>query len=498
MLEQNALEKDVPRQRNIGKELIASARQAVVQHDELIAVLIFVIHVYVDWYLGLAFSAQFITMGLLLVFFLIRSPERPWVRPQNLWLWIVFLLLALFPMVRGYTLRDGVYFYVNSLFNALLVFWLALLVAQDIASVRRLFKMLAIVATLLAIHTIIEARTGILLFRTARFDTTVNGPLSFPLGKTGIIRAESFMLNPDANGGFFAFMLLLPLGLFLDSSSWREKVLYLVEILLMALALLFTYTTGAWLALGAGVVAFAIFAGTIRYRVQIAAIFLVSLLAIIAIFPTQIYRLVQHATATNEWTLRFGVWQTALRVISAFPLTGIGLGRSVYFIRAQPYRVRAQNVPVYHPHNSFLEMTALGGIPLGLMFLALLMLACWYALRNWRQMDKSAHSLLGGGLAAVVSLTFFSLSNAGWTLTPLLAGGWLILGAIASPLLLQNRWGSKGAVWQEETVPIAAITAQGQNESAASRAVWQEETVPTTVVTAERKFQGRNENSAQR
>src|SRR5579885_3609064 len=122
MLEQNALEKDVPRQRNIGKELIASARQAVVQHDELIAVLIFVIHVYVDWYLGLAFSAQFITMGLLLVFFLIRSPERPWVRPQNLWLWIVFLLLALFPMVRGYTLRDGVYFYVNSLFNALLVF----------------------------------------------------------------------------------------------------------------------------------------------------------------------------------------------------------------------------------------------------------------------------------------------------------------------------------------------------------------------------------------
>ncbi|HEU5226271.1 MAG TPA: O-antigen ligase family protein [Ktedonobacteraceae bacterium] len=449
MIEQKILEKDAAHQKNVWKERIVLASQFVLQHDELVAVLIFAIHLYVDWYLGLAFSAQLITLALLLIFFLCRSEHRPWVKPHALWLWAVFLLLAIFPATRGLNLRDSIYYYVNSLFNAVLVFWLGLLVAQDPASVRRLFKMLAFFAALLAVHTIIEARTGIVLFKTIRYDNSLNDLLHFALGTTGIYRAEAFLLNPDSNGAFFAFMLLLPLGLFVDSSSWRAKMLYLVEILLMALALLFTYSTGAWLSLAAGVIAFIVFVGSMRTGVRIASFLGIVLLIIVVAFPAQIYLLAQHAAAADEWSLRLGVWQTAIRVILAFPLTGIGLGRYIYILRSQPYRVPTQIIPVYHPHNSYLEMAALGGIPLGLLFIALLGLALWQAWRNWWQIDRAARALLGGGLASVLALSFYSLNNAGWTLTPLLAGGWLILGAIASPLLVRK--------------PEAALTAEKQN-----------------------------------
>ncbi len=462
MIKENVLEEYASQPKKGWKTRINTVLQAVLQHDELIAVLVFAIHVYVDWYLGLAFSAQLITLALLLIFFLSRSAQRPWVKPRALWLWIVFLVLAIFPATRGLDLRDSIYYYFNSLFNALLVFWLGLLIAQDAASLRRFFKMLAIFAALLAIHTIIEARTGIVLFKTTRYDSSINALLHFELGTTGIYRAEAFMLNPDSNGAFFAFMLMLPLGLFVDSASWRAKALYVVEILLMVLALLFTYSTGAWLSLAAGMIVFTLVVGSMRSRLQIMLFVLIALLITVIAFPTQIYHLIQHSLASDEWTLRLGVWQTGIRVILAFPFTGIGLGRYIYIIRAQPYRVPAQFIPVYHPHNSFLEVAALGGIPLGLIFIALLGLALWQAFRNWQRADSTTRALLGGGLASVIALSVYSLNNAGWTLTPLLAGGWLILGAIASPLLMPKQPTTVITEKQAENVVVATGEERGQ------------------------------------
>ncbi len=424
--------------RSAWSKRISSAMHFILRHDELAATLIIAVHLYVDWYLGLAFSAQLLTLGLLFLLFLRRSSLRPWVKPRALWLWILFLVLAIIPATYNSNLRDSIYYYFNVIFNPLLLFWLGLAVAQDAASVRRLLKILAFFAALLAIHTIIEARTGILLFKTTRYDASIQDLLHFELGNTGIFRAEAFLLNPDSNGGFFAMMLLLPLGLFIDSSSLREKALYLVEILLMVLALLFTFSTGAWIAASVGMLFFIVFAGRMRYRIQISLFLLFAALVIFVGFPSQLHNLLQHASAPDEWSLRVGVWQTGLRVIQAYPLTGIGLGRYNYIQFAQPYRVPAQFVPVYHPHNSYLEEAALGGIPLDLLFIALLTLAFWLAVRNWLRADAATRSLLAGGLASVITLSFYSLSNAGWTLTPLTAIGWLLMGVLASPLLAIN------------------------------------------------------------
>ena len=320
-------------------------------------------------------------------------------------------------------------------FITLPMFWLGLVVAQDIGSVRRLLNMLSIFAALLAIVTIIQARTGVLLFKSTRYDASIASMAHFELGNTDIYRSESFLLNPDLNGAWFALMLLLPLGLFIEQRFMREKALYLIEMFLILLALLFTYSAGASIAAAAGVVTFIICAGSAGYRIQIALFVLAVGATILLAFPAQVHNLLQHASATGEWSLRLGVWQTSIRVIGAFPLQGIGLGRYIYILRAEPFRVMAQFIPVYHPHNSFLELAALGGIPLALIFIALLCLSLWLAVRNWIRLDKSARSLVGGGLAAIVALSVYSLANAGWTLTPLTAVGWLILGAIASPLL---------------------------------------------------------------
>src|SRR5262249_7644581 len=69
-----------------------------------------------------------------------------------------------------------------------------------------------------------------------------------------------------------------------------------------------------------------------------------------------------HATRLNERTLRFGIWLSALRVIVAYPLFGVGLGANAYRTRAESYRVPPQATPEAHPHTAFLELATMDGI----------------------------------------------------------------------------------------------------------------------------------------
>jgi O-antigen ligase len=407
---------------------------------ELAVTMIVAIHIYVDWYLGLALVAPAIVVGLLLLLFVTRSPQNPWTTPRVLWLWGLFLLLTLYPAIQGAQQRyDLAFYWPNIVFAPLVMFWLGMLIAKNRMHVRTLFQLLAVLGTLLAIHTVIQTVTGTVVFSTSQGDANLAQVFYYQLGSSGVSRSGSFFQNPDWNGTFFATMLILPLGLLTEARSVLQKFLYLSEMVLMSIALLFTYSIGAWTGALAGIFTFVLLAGRgyIRILVPIVVGFIGTVLLII--FPTEINLQIEHLSNPAELALRTGAWQTALNVIRAFPLTGIGMGFSNYLQRAEPYRVLAQYVSLAHPHNSYLELGAMAGLPVLVAFLALLFFALWNALRNWKRVDARTRCLLGGGMAAIIALSINSLSINGWTLPPLASLGWLILGAVASPLLMRNR-----------------------------------------------------------
>ena len=413
----------------------------VLRQDELAATIVVALHLYLDWYLGLEAVSQVMALVLLLIFFLAQSPRFPWVVPRALWLWVVFLILTISPAIHGViTPRDALYYYPNIIFGALIMFWLGAVVARSIASVRRLFQFLSTFGTLIAIHTIIQATTGILLLGSSRFDSFLATALNLNLPNDIYVhRAGSFLVDPNWNGTFFAMMLFIPLGLFIEASLPLKKILYLLEMLIMVVALLFTYSAGAWVATSAGLLAFIVFAGRAHYRFQIPLLMVVAIVVVIVWFPSQLALLLEHATGVNEVTSRTAAWETGLNVIRAFPLTGVGLGLTAYLQRAEPYRVAAQVQPLAHPHNSYLELGAMAGLPVLIVFVALLSFALWLALRNWALADARTRSLLSSGIAAIIALSINSLTINGWTLSPLAAIGWLILGVISSSLLMKSR-----------------------------------------------------------
>ncbi len=413
----------------------------VLRQDQVAAVVVIAVHLYIDWYVGLSLVAYAIALALLLIFFLARSPRFPWVEPRVLWLWGLFLTLAIYPAIRGaLTPRDTLQYYPNIIFGAFIMFWLGTTIARDTASVRRFFQALSIFATLIAVHTIIQAELGITLLDSSHFDAYLTTVTNYQLVTgTAIYRLGSFFVDPNWNGTFLAMMLLIPLGLFVESPFFLAKVLYLAEVLIILPALLFTYSAGAWIGAFGGIVAFIILGGRARDRIQFSLFLGLAIALIITLFPAQLALLLQHATGRDEVTLRTGAWQTALRVISAYPLTGVGLGRLAYQVRAEPFRVPAQFVPVDHPHNAYLEYGAMGGLPVLFVFLALLLFALSQALRHWKQADPRGRSLLGAGIAAIIALSVNSWSIDGWTLPPLVAISWLLLGVVSSPLLAKGR-----------------------------------------------------------
>ncbi len=412
--------------------LLVLARQ-----HELLAALILFLHLYVDWYLGFSVVAQSITVTLLVIFFVLRSPRSPWAKPRVLWLWILLLLLAISPTIRGTTsIHEALYYFPDVLGGSLLMIWLGTLLARDVASVARAFTYIAAVGTVLALIGIIQYKTGILLFKSARFDASINAADNYVLlqGST-IFRIGLFFVNPDWSGAFFALMLFIPFGLFVYTSSIPLKILYLIQIILLLPALLFTYSNGAWIGVFVGLLVFTALVGRNFYRVLILSVGGIVVVLALTLFSSQILLQIQHASGQQELSLRLGAWETGIKVIQAFPWSGIGLGLTRYLQGAEPYRVPAQYISLAHPHNSYIELGAMGGIPLLIVFVALLSSALWQAWRIHFFCDRPERALFAGGIAAIVTISVNSFSINEWTLPPLAVFGWLILGILSSPLL---------------------------------------------------------------
>jgi putative inorganic carbon (HCO3(-)) transporter len=302
--------------------------------------------------------------------------------------------------------------------------------------------------------------TGTVLFGSTRFDQFIatTGDFALVPGST-VHRVGSFFVDPNWNGTFFITILPLSLGLFVTSSSFLKKALYLAEALLMLPALLFTYSNGAWISIFAGIIVFVVFVGQTRYRVLLLLLIVIIAMVVIMYFPSDLNLQLQHATRPDALSSRIGAWQTGIQVISAFPLTGVGLGLQAYLERAEPYRVPAQYIPLAHPHNSYLELGAMAGLPVLIVFMALLFSALRPALRNWTLAETRVRSLLGAGIAAILTLSINSWSINAWTLPPLAATGWLILGAISSPLLAKGQSREierKELVTQQQHIPDEA------------------------------------------
>jgi O-antigen ligase len=420
---------------------LAVALIILLRFDVFTATLIVAICLMQDWYGLVPLPVRFpvlslaVAFALLVVLFFDQSPERPWVPVPGLWIWVIFVLACAPHILQSVNLLDGVKYFAQVPLTSAALWILGVQLIRTPAQLRQLLAGLAAFGALIAVHSIIFSLTGDMLLATPDAIAHLASTQNFKITNTVFFRAGSFIGSPDWNGVLMAMLAFLPLGLLVEARSALAKSLYLVEFILMVLALLFTYSTAAWLALAVGLVAFLYLARNRAALIVVGALFIGIPALILVIFPGQAGALLGHVTAQGQLSLRLGAWQTGLRVMLAYPLTGIGLGGDTYILRAEPYRSPLQTIALGHPHDAYLEIGAAAGVPVLLFFLALLALAFRRMLKTASAADRAYTPLLAAGIACLVTLTFNSIAINGWTLSPLAAIGWLLAGALASPAL---------------------------------------------------------------
>lgn len=457
---------------------------ALLRLDELVAASIVAIGIIIDSYQLVAMPGRLPLAGIAFAGFLVallfvtQSPIRPWVRVPNLGLWALLLVLAALEIPRGVLFDDGLKYFATTLVNAALLYIIGTQIARDLTRFKWLLVAVGAFAVLMAIHTIIQGLTGVFLLITPQWSAWLNYKGGYAIGGS-TMRAGSFFINPDDNGVFMAMMLPILVGLAggLRTRIWRLAAA--AGAALVFLGLFFTYSNASWLAVGAGGIVYVLLVARGQSRAFLVLGAFLGAAVIITVFPGEYQALLAHATRAREVNLRLGAWETGLRVVQAFPLTGLGLGYQNYAVYAEPFRVPLQDTVLKHPHDSLLEVAAMAGLPVALIWLVILVSAFRRGIRLLLTLEKSQRALVGGAVVALFVVTVNSLATPAWTLPSQVIPDWLVLGAVSSPalaraLLSQGAGTSRGtrpvaaAPWKSAPAPLAVATGDRGSPEAAS------------------------------
>src|SRR6266851_10402564 len=260
-------------------------------------------------------------------------------------------------------------------------------------------------------------------------------PPSFPVGTMG---------NSNFAGGFFALAAPLFLYVVLTAKNLAVKLLLAAGFILELLALWFTQTRGAFIAVG---VSFVVAAFLYRDRLPrwlrllalaatIAGAF-VALIVFVHPGMKQAPGFFSKAGAyspfrTGTFQDRSYYWITALRIFRHHPI--LGTGPDTYYANYPLFRLAKDGAKLGltitdKPHNVFLEYASNAGI-LGIgTYLTLVGLALVYGYRRVRQLEGPARLLLVAFMTTLVAYLanqFFSID-----VPPLAVMGWVALAGIA-------------------------------------------------------------------
>jgi len=286
---------------------------------------------------------------------------------------IAFSWISLF--TKGQTLYDA---YGHLLIEQLLLVFVSFF--ATINAVRSMRDLQIVIKTLVGIGLTISLMTLVQSFVTGNF-FGLGRSWSYQRVDAAVIRAGSLGIEP--NGVAATLAVLLPLFCYFLYDGKRSVFingLYYVGVLLVVLTIFLTYSRTGFVCLTAA--CFLIFGKKLSIKNII--VFLSLLLMVVIVIPGAFWeRIASTGTTDTTGTGRLLIYQTALRMIQAHPLTGVGYGQFHYF-----YGHYGGHLDSTSPHNTYLSIAAESGV-INLSIFICLILATFVDLRRLR--GKALH-----------------------------------------------------------------------------------------------------------
>ncbi len=232
--------------------------------------------------------------------------------------------------------------------------------------------------------------------------------------------------NYNHFAGFVELILPLPLAYLLFARiNFEQRLLWLIGVILMAVALILSGSRGGVLALGVELLAMMLIAvwtqrQGLNAELNLAGNRLIAGGALAAVLLlvlwigyeplSQRFSLLRQGSSEYSLVTRTEYWRGAWKMIQAHPVAGVGLGA---FPTAYPAygRSSVKNERLEHTHNDYLQLLTdaglIGGL-IGIWFLAELVRLAGRQFRQLKQMRTQERALILGGYVAVLGIAVHS------------------------------------------------------------------------------------------
>jgi len=204
--------------------------------------------------------------------------------------------------------------------------------------------------------------------------------------------------HANTAGYFFAMSIPLGLAIAIGQTGWWRSV-GLVSCVGQVLALLLTFSRGAWLGWIVTMVYFAVAFKKWRHLAALAAILTIGVL----VFPFIQHRIsaVRQPYKDPAIRERLQLFNSALELGRDHPILGVGYGRGRLKESLRPYLIGTEfeTFPILHTHNVYVELLAGTGM-LGLLAFLWLIVHTLQRLSHRVLEENGADRLVGFGLVA--------------------------------------------------------------------------------------------------
>lgn len=345
------------------------------------------------------------------------------------YLWIPFIILFFIGALRSEEVREGANFFQFYALESCIIYFSALTIFKKRGDIKTFVILLLIFTILTGILTKIDYFTGETIIQSAQREKDLRD-----FREEGS-RVGLFFINPNLAGGFWMLLLPLTLALYMYERRVSLKICLALAVLVMMGALLMTFSRGSILCLPIALLFVLGLSKAKNAKISGILIFLAAA-ALLWAFYGYFQAMIEDRLETTmgriessyEEEKRLIVWVETLELIKRHPLLGVGLGEYTFNINAR--RNKFRYISEYaHPHNSYLEIAVMAGIPC--LFIFLLMLGRFFhfvfpALK--RGENSFFHALLTGLVGGILGFLANSGTDYLYFHAPLNHLFWLFIG----------------------------------------------------------------------
>lgn len=355
-----------------------------------------------------------ILIPVIFLLWLVRSfaKKKVWILNKfEMWLLAAFLFFLVLSVIlggdSGRGLRKVVYF-----LSVLPLFWVAADIFRENKFKVKALKIIIISGTLAALLGIVQfalqfvigldaelkyARILSPYFLGQAFGKLVESNPSWLVNVSGktLMRAFGFFPDPHSFSFFVSMCFFIALGYFFYGKGGRFRIFAGLGSVMALLAVLFSFSRGAYLGVLAGAIFFTVICvGRSGYLEKILIALSIATLVLFLFYSGAVSERLTSAFNLKEGSNieRMKNWEEAVEIIKDYPLMGVGLGN--YAAEIEPTIGERSSI---YAHNLFFDIAAETGILNGLIFLLLIFISIFRGVRSG--------SSIGLGLSA--SLVYF-------------------------------------------------------------------------------------------